>query len=161
MALVGHLFFGVFLHGIALIIHRLWQTIGFNLPKIISWFITFNFVNIAWIFFRAQTWEDAIKIIKGMLGFNGIILHTKLYNCCFFLEQYGISFGNLYTNIDGTSRTTNWILAGFVLALLCKNSNQFSLMWRPSAKYLIFTAILFTISILNMTKITEFLYFNF
>ena len=34
------------------------------------WFITFNFVNIAWIFFRAVTWEDAQKVLKGMTGFS-------------------------------------------------------------------------------------------
>lgn len=39
------------LHGIALAIHRLWQSLGFKMNKILAWFITFNFVNITWIFF--------------------------------------------------------------------------------------------------------------
>ncbi|MBN1840649.1 MAG: MBOAT family protein [Campylobacterales bacterium] len=57
-----------FLHGIALVIHRAWSQIGFKLPKVIAWFITFNFVNIAWVFFRAKEWNDALKVLSGMFG---------------------------------------------------------------------------------------------
>jgi len=47
------LFWG-FLHGVALAIHRLWQNLGFKMWTWLAWFITFNFVNIAWVFFRAK-----------------------------------------------------------------------------------------------------------
>ena len=36
----------------------------------IAWFITFNFINIAWVFFRAKEWDDAIKLLKGMTDMN-------------------------------------------------------------------------------------------
>lgn len=36
--------------------------------------MTFNFVNIAWIFFRAKEFEDAMKVIKGMAELRGITL---------------------------------------------------------------------------------------
>ena len=41
------------LHGIALVIQRAWNQLGFKMNTILAWFITFNFVNIAWVFFRA------------------------------------------------------------------------------------------------------------
>ena len=43
-----------FLHGFALVIHRVWQSLGFRLWSWLAWFITFNFINIAWVFFRAK-----------------------------------------------------------------------------------------------------------
>ena len=41
------------LHGLAIIVHRLWLKYGLALNNVVGWFITFNFVNITWIFFRA------------------------------------------------------------------------------------------------------------
>ena len=64
------------LHGAFLIIDNLWnqylsQKLGFvKLPQFlrtgIGIFITFHLVNFSWIFFRANTFEDAIYIIKNL-----------------------------------------------------------------------------------------------
>ena len=35
------------LHGLALIINKLWQLTKIKIPTIIAWFITFNFLNFA------------------------------------------------------------------------------------------------------------------
>lgn len=150
-----------FLHGIALVIHRIWSQLGFKLWVWVSWLITFNFINITWIFFRAKEWDDALKILKGMFGFTNIILYTKLENYLAFLTKYGIQFNELYQNIDGTSRTTNWVIIGFIIVLVFSNSNQLLDKWNASKKYLFFTALLFVLSLINLTKATEFLYFNF
>ncbi len=83
-----------FLHGLALVINSIWKNIGFRLPKAVAWFITFNFVNIAWIFFRAKEWEDAINILKAMFGFNSIVFTYKHYKYLSFMDNYdSISFG--------------------------------------------------------------------
>ena len=67
-----------FLHGMALIIHRIWSNLGFKMNTILAWFITFNFVNIAWVFFRAKEWDDAIKVLKGMFTFDLIYKYNNL-----------------------------------------------------------------------------------
>lgn len=43
-----------FLHGLATVIHRLWKMTNIKLPKAIAWLLTFGFVNVAWVFFRAK-----------------------------------------------------------------------------------------------------------
>ena len=55
-----------FLHGVALVINHLWKSIGLKMPMLLAWFITFNFVNIAWVFFRAKEWSDALKVLRAM-----------------------------------------------------------------------------------------------
>ena len=68
-----------FLHGAALIVQRIWSELGFRLNKFLAWFITFNFVNIAWVFFRAKEWDDALKVLKGMFGLGGgLALNSRL-----------------------------------------------------------------------------------
>lgn len=43
------------LHGICILIHRVWKNSGRRLNKLVGWFITINLVNIFWVFFRATT----------------------------------------------------------------------------------------------------------
>lgn len=41
------------LHGVGIIAHRVFHNLGFGLPKIPAWILTFIFVDIAWVLFRA------------------------------------------------------------------------------------------------------------
>jgi D-alanyl-lipoteichoic acid acyltransferase DltB (MBOAT superfamily) len=87
------IFWGV-LHGSALVIHRIWSKFGFNLQKGIAWFITFNFINITWIFFRANTWHDALKVLQSMFSLTNIVLPEHLAIRLNFLHKYGIKFND-------------------------------------------------------------------
>jgi len=60
------------LHGIAIVVHRIWQELNLKMNKVLAWIITFNFVNIAWVFFRAKDMESAEKVLSGMFGADGI-----------------------------------------------------------------------------------------
>ena len=48
------------LHGLALVLQRLWSSFGLKMPTLLAWFITYNFVNLAWVFFRAESFSDAL-----------------------------------------------------------------------------------------------------
>ncbi len=57
------------LHGLASAIHRVWSKIlntPVKMPKVLAWFITFNFVNAAWVFFRADSISTAVEILRRM-----------------------------------------------------------------------------------------------
>lgn len=154
------LFWG-FLHGLALCIHRVWTKLGFKMWTWLAWFITFNFVNVAWIFFRAKEWEDAIKVLMGMVGLNGIVLAEK-YNLIFsFLTNYGITFDRVTENIGDGSKSLIWILFGIFFILFFKNSMEKSEKFKINIKTLFITLIYFLSSILSLNQISEFLYFNF
>jgi len=43
------------LHGAALVVHRIWRRLGLRMPTPLAWLLTFCFVNITWIFFRAMS----------------------------------------------------------------------------------------------------------
>jgi len=66
------------LHGIYLVINHGWRRLDYDLPKWLSWSITFLCVVIAWVFFRANSVNDAMQILHAMLGLNGIILPIYL-----------------------------------------------------------------------------------
>lgn len=65
------------LHGAGLVIHKLWMRItnsdekSSRLARIISIFITFNFVSFCWIFFRAENMETVRIILDRIItGFS-------------------------------------------------------------------------------------------
>jgi len=134
------------LHGSAMITQRLWQRTQIYLPSYLAWFITFNFINFSWVFFRAKDFDDAIKVLQSMCG----------------MDEIGhISSMVLFTGetIDGV-----FIIILFIIAipLLClKNSNQLQLIFNSQFRYMLFAAFLFTCSILSFNKVSVFLYFNF
>mgnify|MGYP003532263233 CR=1 FL=1 len=156
------LFWG-FLHGIALVIHRLWSNLGFKMWTWLAWFITFNFVNIAWVFFRAREWEDSVKVLGGMFGLGGVVLANQLANKLFFLKDFGVSFGEIFTNISANLKDIIiFIFVAFILVLYFKNSmSYFNNSFKTNYKNLIFFIICFTYGVLSMCKVSEFLYFNF
>lgn len=150
-----------FLHGTALVIHRFWKQLGFTLNPILAWFITFNFINIAWVFFRAREWEDALKVLYGMAGINGITLPEKFSDFLGVLSISFIKFGTVYEHIDGKTQTTVYILMGLIIVLALKNSMYYLKNFRSSRLYLAATIAIFLTAVSMMSHVSEFLYFNF
>ena len=150
-----------FLHGMALVIHKVWSRYGVKLYGWIGWFITFNFINIAWIFFRAKEWEDAIKVLKGMFSINHIVLPTFLESKLTFLHQYHIGFGNYLVNIQGKTETYLWIIITLIVLLYFKNSIERVERLQLNYRTALFASGAFILSIIYLNRASEFLYFNF
>jgi alginate O-acetyltransferase complex protein AlgI len=149
-----------FLHGIASVIHRLWGKLNINIPKFLAWFITFNFVNIAWVFFRAKTLEDAINVLKGMFGMSGFVLPSRLAIRLGFLKAYGVEFGPFSGN-ESIKIIIPMILGFLLFVLLSKNSNEIIEKFKPNWKNAIFVSIMIVVFFIRLNKTSEFIYFNF
>ena len=140
-----------FLHGLALVIHRTWAKLGFRLWTWLAWLITFNFVNIAWVFFRAKEWDDALKVLSGMFG---LTLGLSAYG-------FGIGLDGFITNLAAGRSLINSLAVGFLLILVFKNSIEKVKTFKPNLYQSLFMLSLLIVSILMLSKESEFLYFNF
>jgi len=142
------------LHGIALIIHRLWKKLNIKMHSIIAYAITFNFVNLCWVFFRAKHFSDAIKIYKGMFGLSGLDM-PKIY--------HGLIRINSISGIKWEDLTT-----GIIITLICllatiflkevKNIREY---FKPQLAWGLAASIIFVLAFIQMNNTSEFLYFNF
>ncbi len=132
-----------FLHGIGMVIHRFFKELGYSMNKYLAWFITFVFVNITWVFFRAKEWDDAIRLLKGMFGFYG-----------FKLPQIN------YFNVENYPALFVLIISTFA-ALFLKNSMQMWQELKPGFKTALVGGGVFAFSSMFLTRVSEFLYFNF
>ena len=149
-----------FLHGIALVVHRAWQKLKIKLPKILAWFITFNFINISWVFFRAKEWDDAIKVLKGMFG-GDLVVSKSFLSGIEFLKYSDVWLGNIFAD-----KYLMWELLGaFVVVLAFKNSMEFLNNFKTNIKNLIISVFLFVVAMYFIlylqNRVSEFLYFDF
>ncbi|HFU76676.1 MAG TPA: MBOAT family protein, partial [Arcobacter sp.] len=155
------IFWGL-LHGMALVVFSLWNKLHIKLYSFVGWLITFMFINITWVFFRAEEWSDAMKVLSGMFGFTTIAFPVQLSNSLSFLKGYGVVFiEGFLSNMGGKLDTIVALLVGFILVLGFKNSNQLLKEFKLSHFNLIFVTFIFSIALLAITRESEFLYFNF
>lgn len=60
------------LHGVYLVVHRLWMITGIRLPRVLSTALTFVAVVFAWVLFRTDSLGDAWQMWRAMLGLEGM-----------------------------------------------------------------------------------------
>jgi len=154
-------FWGV-LHGLALVIHRLWSQLGIKLWTCLAWFITFNFINITWVFFRAKEWGDALKVLGAMFSLDNIVLPNLLLSRLVFLHEYGVKFGGFMNNIDGKWNIFIWIPIALLLISLKENSN-FIYNTKMNTLLIVLSSGMFSYALIKSLASTTqvFLYFNF
>ncbi|MET3696756.1 D-alanyl-lipoteichoic acid acyltransferase DltB (MBOAT superfamily) [Bacillus oleivorans] len=146
------------LHGLASIIARLWKKAGFKLNKWIAWFITFQFVNATWVFFRAPSISEALNVLKAMIGLNGVYLPKEIK-----VYLPNISSENFYQFPLEQSLVFIFssLLIGMILAFLMRNSIELTKNMKPNWFNAIFTSALLLYCFTQLLNVSEFLYFNF
>lgn len=133
-----------------------------KLLTLFYWFLTFNFVNLSWIFFRAENISGALNLIKGM--FSGVIILPSFSESRLgFLEKYGVGFGNPIANLDEKMLLVlSFLIFGFLITLFLRNADE--LVSKLNNKKMIFAGLLCAMSIWQLGVLgytPEFLYFNF
>ena len=80
-----------------------------------------------------------------------------------FLREYGVKFGEWNPNIQiySTNTLLYYLIAGFAVSLLFKNSAQKLQGFKLGGLNLILAVLCFTLGVLNLHKMSQFLYFNF
>ena len=153
------------LHGAALVLHRMWGKLGIVMPKALAWLLTFGFVNVTWVFFRAKNGEEAMRILKGMSDLSSILnlpistLPTTQLAWAGALADYLLRVFPAGLVVNGLSFAA--ISVGFIIL---KQKNSQELMYSGISKQkLSFALLLFAIAMMAVMASTSsvFLYFNF
>jgi len=147
------------LHGVALVVNHFWNRKKYKMPTWLAWFITFQFINITGIFFRAHSLDDAFKVLEGMVALHGVVLPNALHSVLHSLG--GITYGPYLEHLHHGIIIALWIVLSTVLTLGFKNSQQIIDTVQFSKRHAIFAALLFFSSLLFFSRATVFLYFNF
>jgi hypothetical protein len=176
------------LHGLYLVINHGWQHLhklfwhgpSLKSMRALSVFITFLAVVAGWVMFRADSLTTAAAIYKGMAGINGFVLPgkwlTKWGAFGQWLSAQGISFSKTDSFIRGNA--LNWLVPSLLIVWLAPNTQQMMahfkpalhmpkgdaakrLLWQPSYLWLVASVVCAVFSILSISELSEFIYFQF
>jgi len=125
-------------HGAALVVHRIWSKyLGLRMPQIPARIITFVFVLVSWVLFRAEDLPRAKVLYRGM--FAPECMGKSALSC----------------------RDIILFAAAFVLILLGTPAYELSKKFKPSWMNALIAAALLVISMFFFVKVSPFIYFNF
>jgi D-alanyl-lipoteichoic acid acyltransferase DltB (MBOAT superfamily) len=174
------------LHGVYLTINHGWQALAGgskwqgNSARSLSRVLTFLTVVVAWVFFRADHIQTANSILMAMAGGNGLSLPASLAGILGgltpILESMGIRFESsnyvplliaelLLLSFVWFAPNTQEMMAESRSAYDSPRADQPKvpnwLRWRPNFAWTLVTGLFFGYSILTLSRVTEFIYFNF
>ncbi len=154
------------LHGVGMCISKLASAVTQKIPKFIRWFITFAFVNIAWVFFRADSTKIALDLLGRMFTGGFKSLNASLIAACIPTEFQLIQWLILKAAPNATfiSGCIIWILLvaiGIYFATLSKTTRERCEAFAASRKKIAVTVTLFVWSVLSLSEVAEFIYVNF
>ena len=149
-------------HGIFSIITRRFRRFFETLHPALNWIITFGFVNVMWVFFRADTLGDALRLLNRIARCRFGAINTEML-ACFKPTEIELLL-KLIPKLDQTYPYFAMAFL-FVLAILLllggKNAYERMQAFRPTAVRVFTTAGLLVWSIFSFAGVSTFLYFNF
>jgi D-alanyl-lipoteichoic acid acyltransferase DltB (MBOAT superfamily) len=129
------------LHGIALTTQVLWKRFGFRLPAVAGWAVTFAFVDLSWVVFRAPDLATLRKVMGAM--FSGLP---------------AISIGHTLAEVEPAKLA---LIAAILLAALPAYSFTMARRMKPRLWSAAVGALLLTTIVLRFSSVSYFLYYFF
>jgi len=153
------------MHGIAITINHIWKKkIKIKIHQVLGWFLTFNFVNISLIFFRAKEWDDVVKILSGMINITETPISKEFINFFNYINPISIyfdKFKGVNFNTFISVNTLEMLILGFIL-ITYTNSNE---MAKKGITFSLYILSIFSFGtaliVMSLQTGSEFLYFNF
>ena len=124
---------------------------------------TFLFLNVSWVFFRAESLSQAgalfSRMVRGGFGLpsSGICDGFNLGEFWYPMKALGIA------SLPGSGMylCAAFTLFALVILFACKNAGEMEERFSPKASNLVLTAGLFLWSLLSLSGVSSFLYFQF
>lgn len=145
------------LHGIFMILDRIFDKYENKVFKPVRWFLTFCTTNILWLLFRADTISQWKMIIMKVLNIKDMVISEGLIDCFSLPED--IFFQCLFhLNCMWPLRV---IYVAFALIICLIPKNNYTTRNRLSISNMLIAAIAFVWGFICLSSESVFVYFNF
>lgn len=138
------------MHGTILVIEKAGSRAGVRLPDALQLLLTFSFVSLAWVMFRAPSVETAVNVYASLLGANGFVAPPLVG------EIFGHS-GEVLSSLTGFEI---FAMAG-LLWWVWTRPNVHELDLRPNIRAYGAATASAVVILLSITRPSSFIYFNF
>ncbi len=149
------------LHGIFNVFTRLIKKHWDRMFKPLRWAITFIFVNLTWIIFRAETVEQLLNMLNKVIFLrDGFSLSQGLIDS-FYIVEFSTLL-NAFSFIPFQAELIMlvfYLVVSFAVVLFLKNINEIK--FQPKISNSLITVLFLVWSIVSFSGVSTFLYFNF
>lgn len=149
------------MHGVFSIITRIFKKFFDKIPSVINWLITFGFVNVAWVFFRAETFTQALAVLKAAFTWNFAGFDSTYITLIESTELVELMDIFSLRTVCPPIILVGYFIVAFALLLGSKNAYEKMQAFKPTFWKLATTMFLLVWSIFSFAGISTFLYFNF
>ena len=146
------------LHGVATVLYRMFKKTYDKIPSFIQWGMTFLFINVSWILFRAPSVTDALRIMKQVfVGGWQFKISAELDEMLVWSTLISIltKFLSLEMVVFGA------VMIAVLSCVFLKNGVERIKNFKPNFKWLAVTYVLLVIGVLSLSGVSSFLYTNF
>jgi len=151
------------LHGVARVLHKIFEKQWNVIPRVIRWFVTFVFLNVTWIFFRALNLKQAGMLLKKIVTSfewklqNGLMQQFDVLEFTYIEEHVGplLRIAKTYPQIH----LLLFMFIGLFVALVPKNLYEKE--FKPGIGKALMSIIMLVWCIMSFSGVSTFLYFNF
>lgn len=159
-----HGFYLVINHGWHSLRRRLGQNPEASLPgllRVLAVLLTFLAVVVAWTMFRADNVSAAMAMLKAMAGFNGFVT-PKYTTTAPLINGAALAWISVLLLIVWFTPNTQQIMANYKPALAVpEGGSEKRWVWQPSWVWLVVSVVGTVYAILSISKLSEFIYFQF
>jgi len=141
------------MHGAASVLYRIFRKPYDAMPKCIQWMVTFLFVVIAWVFFRATSMADASGMLSSMFSLNFGPVRDSIVSA-FELPGGILSRFNLII-------MAAWYVLSLLSCVFLRNTYEKTMDFKPTLINAFMTVALILYVTLSLSNVSVFLYFNF
>ena len=150
------------LHGIAMVISRLISAkTDKHLPYPLAWLLTFIFVNICWVFFRAPDIQSAFNLFSRLTSGFGAISSELTQNFLTTEVKLFRFFIPIDDSLFATLSCVIFILLATLGASFPQNMQRRLQNFKPTKAFCYSTIVIFFWAIISLSGIRTFIYFNF
>ncbi|MCM1091434.1 MAG: MBOAT family protein [Muribaculum sp.] len=151
-------------HGIFMAAYRRFRTFFDKLHPALNWLLTFSFVNAAWVLFRADSIEDAVRLLNRIVKMDFGPIAKQIADA-FRLPEFLLLFRSQAAAgiLDNYPYLFVGILFALALWILLGEKNAYEKMqnFKPTAGRGAATVLLLVWCVMSLSGVSTFLYFNF
>lgn len=148
-------------HGMFSIIIRRYEKQFEKIPKILQWIVTFLFLNITWIIFRADSVSDAGYLFSRIISCEFGRVSSNISECFNLPECLVIDSIFNILNVFPEFFLVVFTILAMLLLFGTKNAYEKMKEFSPTVMKLITTIILLVWCLFSFSSVSTFLYFNF
>lgn len=152
------------LHGLFCVVTRCLNELVKKIPVFVNWIITFAFVNVTWVLFRAESMSDALMFLGKLKDVSIGAVAPELVES-FVSIEWQFFFSKVLDS--GFLRNYSWaimtlyIIGSLMCVVTMKNVNERMKTVRMNVVTMLIIPVLLVLCVFSFAGVSSFLYFNF